>query len=212
MIDEERRAARPLALGWRDIAPIPARPELQLWSSLTEAEAEALRQLAAGRSAIEIGAGFGFSTLAMAAVAERVWSVDPHDKPPSRGYFGLVAKEAMDRYALGTLAILCATLDATGLREKVAIHRGLSQVLLAPDGPLEASLAGKADMAFIDGDHRYEAAIADLENCERLLTRPALVAVHDYGEANNPEVAPAVDDWREGRPMRLVDTLAVIEL
>lgn len=200
-------------LAWHEAAPVLERPEVVTWTSLTEAEAQVLRESARGRKVVEIGAAFGYSTAVMAAVAEHVWSIDPHNVYPSRSnYSFLDDMDALARYEHGTFDTLRATLMALELQSRVSICLGYSQVELAEGAELAGQLAGEISVAFIDGDHAYDAALDDLENCERLLARPAIVLVHDYGESTNPEVRMAVDDWRGQHPVRLVDTLAVIEL
>jgi predicted O-methyltransferase YrrM len=197
-----------MQLTWRELAPIPDNP-LTVWTSLTEGEAAELRRLAPGRRVIEVGAGFGFSTVLLAAVAEHVWSVDYHLVPPDRGYYGFEQDEDMARYAAGTLATIETNLASLGLTDRVSICRENSQQFLA-DGSAHG-ITG-ANFAFIDGDHIQAAAAADLANCERILGPGGTIAAHDYDEAGNPGVRLAIDEWRGDRPMRLVDTLAIINL
>lgn len=199
-------------LAWREMAPIPSQPELSVWTSLTAAEVAALRVNASERQVLEIGTAFGFSTLALASTAEHVWTIDPHDREPAPGLWGLEDAEAMARYRDGTQSAAERNLDRAGLRERVTLCRGYSQDLLREGQPLSEHLAGRVDFAFIDGDHRYAICLEDLRNCERLLARPGVIAVHDYGEGANPEVRPAVNDWLAGREMTLVDTLALVAL
>ncbi len=196
-----------MLLEWRDRPPIPERPDLLIWTSLTEREASLLRDLAVERRVIEVGAAFGFSTLLLASVAVRVWSIDPHNAPPAtRGNYNFERQEDMDRYAAGTLPILTANLASAKLEDRVHVIRELSQRYL----PTFA--AKEADFAFIDGDHGLAAATEDLHQCERIIGKGGMIAVHDYQEALNPEVKPAVDGWLAGRPMQLVDTLAVVQI
>lgn len=185
---------------------------VSIWSSLQEEESAKLRELAQGKRVLEIGAAFGFSTCNLASTAEHVWSCDPHNIVPSWGLFGLNVSEKLQQYRAGTLPILQENLIDAGLDEKVTICIGYSQELLGRDAPLARELQGNIDLAFIDGDHSVEACLTDLENCARLLAPRGVLAVHDYGEANNPGVKIAVDEWRKGMLAEFFGTLAVIRL
>ena len=190
-------------LPWRDMAPLPAFPELRVWTSLTERETETLRALAAGKQVIEVGAAFGFSTLVLASVAEHVWSIDPHTAGVSSGNFDLRNSVDMDRLSAGTLATLQANLVTTGLMGRVTICRELSQDYLAEELP------GTANFAFIDGDHSFAACALDLRNCDRIM-ESGVICVHDYACEDCPGVREAVDEW--GGQHDLVDSMAVITL
>ena len=48
---------------------------------------------------------------------------------------------------------------------------------------LVAHLAGKIDLLFIDGDHGFEGALADWKTYNPLLSKNAIVAMHDIGWA-----------------------------
>ena len=68
------------------------------------------------------------------------------------------------------------------------------------DSPLPAGLVSEQqadfDMAVVDGDHAFRAALADLVGCaDKLRTDgPRIVVVHDYNGI--PQVRAAVDCWR----------------
>lgn len=190
-------------LPWRDMAPLPDFPELRVWTSLTEAETETLRTLAAGKQVIEIGAAFGFSTLVLASVAEHVWSIDPHTANVGGGNFTVTDPRDVERLGAGTLAILQANLVTTGLTGRVTICRELSQDYLAEELP------GTATFAFIDGDHSFAACASDLRNCDRIM-ESGVICVHDYACEDCPGVRQAVDDW--GGQHDLIDSMAVITL
>lgn len=71
------------------------------------------------------------------------------------------------------------------------------------------------DFVFYDGDHAGEATVFVLQWCAERQPR-AVIAVHDY-DPRQPQYADAirvVDDFAEwmGRSVRVVDTLAVLEL
>lgn len=199
-------------LTWGEQAPVEG-SDLTVWTSLLPEEAGELRRVARGKRVLEIGAGFGFSTLVLASVAEHVWSIDPHNVIPRPGYYGFECDPAaVERYRAGTLATLERNLGRLGLSNRVSIRRALS-TLLAPGKVLAEELEPVGiDIAFIDGDHSYDAVCDDLENCERILGEHGTILAHDYLEAGNPDVKQAVDDWLAGQTIRLVGTMAVIEL
>lgn len=195
-----------MRLLWTEKPPVPIHFTITTWTSVTETERDALRELARGREVLEIGSAFGFSTAAMASVAQHVWAVDPHTAeagygftPPVPGFEG--SYPAFER--------LLSRLDLTC---RVDTCFDYSHHCLERGSPLSQHLAGRVSMAFIDANHSFGACSADLTNCERILGPGGVIACHDYGEDTNPEVALAVDAWRQDRPMRLVDTLAIIEL
>lgn len=51
-----------------------------------------------------------------------------------------------------------------------------------------------ADMIFIDGDHRYEYVMNDIETARKLLKPNGLLCGHDYTHTDWPGVKQAVDD------------------
>ena len=193
-----------MILPWRDQAPIASRPDLLVWTSLTEREQVTLRNLAADRRCIEIGAAFGFSTLLLASVAETVYSVDPHCVPSGMVSFGFRHVADVERYKAGTLATMQQNLSLTGLVGRVTIVQGYSQTVLAGGMPFVP------DFAFIDGDHARDACYADLRNCERLMQDGGVICVHDYDEDSCSGVREAVDMW--GGQREVIDSMAVIRL
>ena len=197
-----------IRLGWRE-QPVAG---VSIWSSLMDEESAKLRELAKDKRVLEIGAAFGFSTSNLASTAKHVWSCDPHNIVPSWHLFGIETHDVLNKYGAGTLPVLQQNLIDAGLDKKVTICIGYSQELLGRDTPLVKELRGKIDLAFIDGDHSVNACLTDLENCARLLAPGGVLAVHDYGEFNNPGVQIAVDEWRRVVPIELVGTLAVIRL
>ena len=157
-------------------------------TSLTPNEAGALARLAAGRDVLEVGSAFGFSACVMAlAGAKHVTAVDPHEW-------------------LGSHAAMVSNLDACGQSSAVTIVRGASPGALA-------TLAGPFGLAFIDGDHGFEAVLADVAAARKLLAGGGVLAVHDYLEdCCCPGVGDALDALFPGGPDELVDTLFVVAL
>lgn len=59
---------------------------------------------------------------------------------------------------------------------------------------LEACGPGGADLVFIDGDHRYETVLADIDLARALVRPGGIIAGHDYGHRDWPGVQRAVDE------------------
>lgn len=166
---------------------------------LTEDEGLALADLAAGRDVLEVGSYLGRSTICMAQRASRVVSVDPHDgratPTPTNTYHQFLAN--LERY---------------GVRDKVEACRGAF-------GAQQLDRQS-FDLAFIDGDHAYEAVLADCEKAMDCLRPGGLLALHDYrthaGQHDgrwDPGVTKAVDELlaRGGKLIATHATVAVIE-
>jgi predicted O-methyltransferase YrrM len=170
-------------LDWRPVAP-GAGPEIS--TSLTDAEADKLRLLAAGADVLEIGSAYGFSAIVMALAGATVAAVDPHR--------WLNSHEAMT-----------ANLAAYQVSGRVDLRRGPSQTVL----PQLAAEGRTFDLVWIDGDHEQAAVARDVALALPLL-RPGsgILACHDHGEDTCPGVQAALDAV-VGPPHELVDTLAI---
>lgn len=190
-----------MRLYWHDMVPIPSLPELTVWGGITEKEGAALRELAAGKRVLEIGSAFGFSTLALASVADHVWAVDPHTARVIPGNFDLSDQRDIDRLQAGSLAFLTANLATAGLTDRVTICQEFSQNYLARESP-------DVNFAFIDGDHTRDACLNDLRNCERIM-KTGTIAVHDYGCEEG--VWEAVKIFR-GEQLDLIDSMVILTL
>ena len=195
-----------MLLKWHEQAPIPERPELTVWSSLTETEAQVLRLLARGRNCLEIGTGLGYSALVMmGAGAESVTSLDLF-LPVAPGMFGF--DSVPDRYAQGAQEFVYRLAMDQGFAGRLDFFKIDSQELARFD-------LGRYGFAFVDADHSYAACRHDLDFCASSLPAGSWLAAHDYGEEINPEVCPAVDDWCKAHglgPPMVFDTLAVIKV
>lgn len=168
-----------MKLEWRDV-PIG---RTIINTSLTAAETAELQRLANGKDVLEIGSAYGYSTVALALVAKRVTTVDPHT-----GHNSLDA--------------LVDNLHANGLTGKVWWIVDRSQDILP-------TLAPRAfDLVWIDGDHTAEVVEHDLRAAQTLLRPGGVLACHDYDEDTCPGVKIALDRVL-GPPPKLVDTLAV---
>jgi len=210
-------------LPWHWATPVLGRPDVETWTSLTDAETSKLTELAAGRVCLEIGAAFGYSTAAMASVAKRVWSIDPHNVTPGgvRAHYHFFDDKVPGGYE-STSVVLERLLTVLGLKDKVTPCLGYSHDLIGPPvGELLPDLVSPpVTFCFIDGDHSYKAAFHDLVACLGLPLPPGaerIVAVHDFGEDTNPDVAQVVLDWLRlfNEPpceLELTDTLAVLRV
>lgn len=137
--------------------PVAASPE----------EGEALRgwvQREAASHTIEIGLGYGVSTLYICegllttASAEVLHvAIDPHQAT---------------RFANCALQFL----DDAGVRDIVEHHTEESQVVL----PRFLSNGRNFDLAFVDGNHRFDGVFLDLVYLGRLLRPGGIVFVDDY--------------------------------
>lgn len=172
-------------LPWRDVALPGGGPPIP--TSLTEAETAELRRLAEGGSVLEIGAAYGYSTVALAQVAKHVVSIDPHT-------------------AHGSYGALMANLGTYRVAEKVRVMRAFSGDVL----PVMVDWMDHFfDLVFIDGDHTAAGVRADLAAALRLVHRGGFIALHDVGETCCcPEVGPTVASMIQGYDM--VDTMAVL--
>lgn len=150
-------------------------------TSLTDAEADCLAELAKGTRAVEIGSAYGFSGVIIGRVAQRLVCVDPHDDHDSFTTF-------------------VRNLDRFGVRAVIA--RAAAEHVLPMLQP------GFFDLAFVDGNHAEPHVVYDVVGCLRLLRPGGVLAVHDYNEVSCPDVKTVVD--RLGlKPDRIVDTLFV---
>lgn len=66
-------------------------------------------------------------------------------------------------------------------------------------------LCDDADFIFIDGDHRYNTVVSDIEKAFAITTRPAIISGHDYGHHLWTGVKKAVD--RYFGPVSVVDSI-----
>lgn len=132
-------------------------------TAVTEEEARALAALAAGRTVLELGAYHGFSTIVLASVAERVWSVDWHHGDEHAGQ-----ADTWDAYT--------ANLDRYEV-SNVEVCRGRFE----DEVPRLAAVGVRVDGAFIDGQHDGVSVARDLALALTLVRPGGFVAFHDYG-------------------------------
>lgn len=167
-------------LHWRDVA-LPGGPPIS--TSVTAAETAELQRLALGGRVLEIGSAYGYSTVALAQVAERVVAVDPHTW-------------------LNSLPALRANLAAYGVTERVEVRVGsVEHLFTGLEGPV-------FDGAFIDGDHSGQAVERDIRLAVALVKPGGWIACHDHGETTCPDVGPVCDRLIPGG--KITDTLYVV--
>lgn len=170
-----------MKLDWRPIA-LGDGPAIS--TSLTAAETDELRRLAADADVLEVGSAYGFSAVAMALAGAHVTAVDPH--------------AWLDSYH-----VMVANLAAYGVTDKVEICRADSRVAL----PALAVEGRTFDLIWIDGDHEAATVARDVQNALALLRPAGTLVCHDYDEDTCPGVRAALDAWNI--PPRLVDTMAI---
>ena len=177
-------------LDWQPSTDLPGEPIL---TSVTANESAELRKLAAAQRVLEIGSAHGYSSVVMAlAGAEHILAVDDHSGTTWLG---------------DTLGVMQANLRKYQVADKVSIRQGNSMTVL-PDLRAEEARFG---FIFIDGDHRLDGAMADIENALALLEPGGTIAVHDFLEhCCCPDVMFAVNRLIAAGPDYVVDTLAVI--
>lgn len=148
-------------LPWRDIplAIDPVHNGPGIWTSLLTEEAQELAKLAAGKQVLEIGSACGFASIAMAAQALHVTTVDlPAGWVDSGGAF-------------------TRNLAAYGVTNVTRILDSSFTVL-----PDLATQGKQYDLIFIDGDHSTLALTLDFPNSEALIAPGGIIACHDYME------------------------------
>lgn len=162
-----------------------------------------LRQLPAGGVGAEIGVWKGdFSAqLLRRARPTRLHLVDPWtfaaDRRYERSWYGGAAATSqadMDAVAGGVLRRFAAEIAAG----RVVVHRARS-VDAAPT-------VGPVDWVYVDGDHTYEAVLADLEAYGPLVAPGGVIAGDDYGATGQwwgDGVQRAVADFTVAGPWRL---------
>ncbi len=79
--------------------------------------------------------------------------------------------------------------EAAGLCSRLTVHKGDSRQLLPM---LRETLAGKVDLVFIDGDHRYDYVKMDIDNSKPLIREEGILCGDDYCTDEYPGVTKAV--------------------
>lgn len=156
---------------------------------------------------VEVGAWLGRTTRVFADhTAGQVVAIDPWD-----GYTnddGTLA-EWMLRRAGGSWA---KAYQAFRSHVADALKDGRVSVIRKPSLEAAPVLARKlkgqlADFIFLDGDHRYEAVLADIHAFAPFVKPGGILAGHDYGRADWPGVQRAVDGLFEPVAVNIVRTI-----
>jgi predicted O-methyltransferase YrrM len=160
--------------------------------AVTPAEGEALRawvQRECASRTIEVGLGYGISALfasdgliANGDADARHVAVDPHQ---------------LTRFAGCGLQLL----DEAGLRDLLEFHAEESQIAL----PRFVAEGRTFDLAFVDGNHRFDGVFLDLIYLGRLVRPGGIVFLDDY---QLPAVAHATSFCTSNLDWRLEETAA----
>jgi predicted O-methyltransferase YrrM len=162
------------------------------WMSPAELTWLATRALSA-RTIIEIGSFCGRSTRALADHCPGVvYAIDPWE-----GYSNdddSQAKWILEQGPGSWIAIVEAF--NRNLADHIASGRVVPVRLRAFDAypTFSAKQAFKADLVFIDGDHRYDSCRQDILRYRDLVTPGGILAGHDYRKKDWPGVTRAVDE------------------
>ncbi len=156
---------------------------------LTQAEGEALAELARGKRVLEIGSYFGRSTICMAQTAERVTAIDYWD-----GRGTPVPQDTLPKFK--------ENLARYGVAHKVDA--------VTPD---KAHNRHSFDFIFIDGAHDLGSVQNDIAYAQQLLAPGGLIGFHDYNGRHDPEVTQAVNEFLSAGAELLTthDSLAVVK-
>lgn len=162
-------------------------------TAMQELEALALERHARGKVVLELGAEYGFSTILMGRVAEKVVSVDWH-----RGYTRADIGGQQDtllQYMYNIKEVRDRVVPIVGRFEDVLPH-------LAP---------ATFDVVFQDGGHEWESTYFAFSQAMRLVKPGGLLITHDY---DHPLCAErAVCDALGLRPrIPVVGTLALFDM
>lgn len=152
-------------------------------------EHDVLRQVACGKLVLELGAWEGETTVQLAQVACRVWTVDHH-----RGDRFTRARYTLFRYY--------QNIADAGLEDRVVTIVGEFRHVL----PYLAR--DRFGVVLVDGAHDLDSVRFDVVQALALVSREGMIAVHDWGRW---QVEPACRPLL-GEPDELVDSLALWRL
>ena len=129
---------------------------------------------------VEFGSYLGRSTRALADNCPGiVYAVDPWN-----GAYYLEEGNVLDTVNTYVMPQFIMNLEPHVSKGKVIPVRNFSYNLKLPI---------KVDMVFIDGDHRYETVVKDINKALDLLKPGGIIAGHDYAFSTWPGVKKAVD-------------------
>jgi SAM-dependent methyltransferase len=152
-------------------------PEVRGW--FKDIEGELLADLADGKEVLEIGSFCGLSTLWLLRTARKVHCVDTFD-----GRGTPILGGTFEEFAANLERRCPDKCDSA----HVAVYRAESADVL----PKLAAKGAAFDLAFIDGAHDEASVEADTENALKVLKPGGLLAFHDFGSEDHPEVSNVV--------------------
>lgn len=160
--------------GGADVWPIQTTPpqEIDIEGWLTKPEGQHLANLATGKIVLEIGSYYGRSTIWLARTAKEVQCVDTFKGT------------GLGEHRPSTWEEFNINLKRFGVEVKA--HIGLSQDIVP-------NLTDKFELIFIDGNHNEPFVRTDIAMSINKLLPGGLIALHDYGDEGNPDVAIVVD-------------------
>lgn len=163
-------------------------------SAVTQEECAKLSSMAKDKIVLELGSQFGRSTIALAATAKIVHSVDWHLGDHYTG-------------AGDSAAVFIANLSRYKMREKVALHVGKFEDVLP------VLKEGSFDFCFIDAFHEQKTVERDANAVLPLMKVGGIIAFHDYGLAQFG-VTQAVDKLAKlrGSKVERKGSLAIVAL
>lgn len=133
------------------------------------------------RLIVEFGSLHGRSTRALADHCQgTVWAVDPWG-----GFYDDESGDdlkAVDTYVYPYF------------KRNLGDHISTGRVIPVRNFSHSFTLPFEVDMIFIDGDHRYESVIRDLDKAMQLVRKGGLISGHDYNHPLWVGVKRAVDD------------------
>ena len=143
---------------------------------------------------VEIGTYLGWSAVLLAKASPNsahVWTMDAGVGPQIIHWLG----EKIDDVEIAYKSVTDYTFNLAGVQDKVTFLYGSSH----PSTELHLAEWAKRpiDLLFVDGDHSYDGAMADLIAWAPMVREGGYMLCHDH---NWEEVAKAVRDFIKARP------------
>lgn len=158
-------------------------------TAISDPEMVELARLAAGKTVLELGSQYGYSTVHMAKVSELVVAVDHH-----RGDVNASYEYSLPRFL-----------------ENLRLH-DVEDKVIPIVGPIEDAVPLLADhqfgLVFVDADHEEASVLRDGQLAIRMVAPGGIIAFHDYGLFG---VAPAVHQLTGGQDPYVVHSLAITQ-
>lgn len=150
----------------------------ELFTALTNPEREALKKLSQGKLVLECGAELGTSTVILAQRAKKVFSIDWQKGDSSTGQ----RETAYESGPFGPVP-MWQFFTHGWIHHLFRLHvmHNVVPIVGAFEDVLPLFGSGVFDMAFLDGDHQYDAVRRDTDLILPHLAAGATFAFHDYG-------------------------------